>query len=109
MVRVPDRLQESVCEAEVEQVLDGLLAQVVVDAEDLLLGEDRVKRRVQLPRAGQVLPERLLDDDARAGCAAAPPARKASAGSPCNGADSWPFRARPVSGGTYQDRHPSRR
>ena len=32
---VPDRLEDPVAEPEDEQVLDGLLAQVVVDAEDL--------------------------------------------------------------------------
>ena len=40
VVAVPDRLEQPVGEAEREHVLDGLLAQVVVDAEDLVLVED---------------------------------------------------------------------
>ena len=39
-VAVPDRLEEAVGEAEGEDVLRRLLAEEVVDAEDLLLGED---------------------------------------------------------------------
>ena len=36
---VPDRLEDAVGEAEDHQVLDGLLAEVVIDAVDLLLVE----------------------------------------------------------------------
>ena len=36
VVGVPDRLEQLVGEAQRQQVLDGLLAQVVVDAEDVL-------------------------------------------------------------------------
>ena len=36
---VPDRLEHPVAEPEHQQVLDGLLAEVVIDAEDLLLVE----------------------------------------------------------------------
>jgi len=42
--RDPERLQERVGEAEVDQVLDRLLAQVVVDPEDVGFGEDFVDR-----------------------------------------------------------------
>jgi hypothetical protein len=42
-VAVPDRLEQAVGEAEGEDVLRRLLAQEVVDAEDLLLGEDLVQ------------------------------------------------------------------
>ena len=48
---VPHRLEEGVGEAEDEQVFHRLFAQIVVDAEDLLLGEDAVQRVVQLPGA----------------------------------------------------------
>ena len=41
----PDRLEERVGEPEVEQVLDRLLAQVVVDPEDRCLAEDPVDGR----------------------------------------------------------------
>ena len=36
---VPDRLEDAVCEAKDSEVLDCFLAEVVVDAEDLALGE----------------------------------------------------------------------
>ena len=39
-VAIPDRLEERVAESKVEEVLDGLLTEIVVDAEDRLLGED---------------------------------------------------------------------
>ena len=38
---VPDRLEEDVGEAEGEDVLDRLFAEVVIDPVDLPLGEDR--------------------------------------------------------------------
>ena len=44
---VPDRLEDGVGEAKGEDVLDRLLAQVVVDAEDLVLVEDRFDLAVQ--------------------------------------------------------------
>ena len=65
VVAVPDRLEERVGEAEVEDVHDRLLAEVVVDPEDRLLGEDRPGDRVQLDRRREVAAERLFDDDAR--------------------------------------------
>src|SRR6185369_7701536 len=63
---VPDRLEERVGKPEIEQVLHGLLAEVVVDAEDGFLGEGFVQRRVQGPGRVQIAPERLLDDQTRA-------------------------------------------
>ena len=50
VVAVPDRLEERVREAEVDDVLRGFLAEVVVDAEDARLGEHRVEHPVQLLR-----------------------------------------------------------
>ena len=70
VVAVPERLLERVGEPEVEQVLDRLLAQVVVDPEDPGLGEDLVNGCVQGDRAPEIAPERLLEDDPRAGGAA---------------------------------------
>jgi hypothetical protein len=43
VVAVPDRLEDRVGEAEQEHVLEGLLGQVVVDAEDLVLGHQRCR------------------------------------------------------------------
>ena len=65
VITVPEGLQERVREPEVEEILDRLLAQVMVDAEDRGLREDPVDGRVQRPCARQVPPERLLQDDPR--------------------------------------------
>ena len=60
---VPDRLEDAVAEPEGQDVLDRLLAQVMVDAVDLALVEHARDVAVQRPGAGQVVAERLLDDD----------------------------------------------
>ena len=62
VVAVPDILEDTVGEAEDEDVLHRLLAQVVVDAEDLILVEHLVHVVVQGTGAGQVVAEGLLDD-----------------------------------------------
>ena len=62
MVAVPDRLEEAVGEAQGEDVLRRLLAEEVVDAEDLVLAQDLVDEVVELAGAGEVGPERLLHD-----------------------------------------------
>ena len=80
---VPHRLEDAVAEAEDQQVADGLLAQVVVDAVDLPLVEDVGDLAVERPRRGQVAPEGLLDDDADP----APAARAGQAGAPEVGDD----------------------
>jgi len=54
-----------VAEAEDGQVLHRLLAEVVVDAEDALLGEDGVQGLVEPLRRGEVVAEGLLDDHHR--------------------------------------------
>src|SRR5581483_44935 len=61
---VPQRLEDRVREPQREDVLDGLLREVVVDPVDLVLREDLVELRVEVERGLQVVPERLLDDDA---------------------------------------------
>ncbi len=58
---VPHRFEDGVGEAQGEQVLDGLLPEVVVDAVDLVFLEDPVQGGIQLVGAGQVPSERLLD------------------------------------------------
>ena len=62
VVPVPHRLEDPISEPEHQDVLHRLLAQVVIDAEDLVLAEDRVDIVIQLARRLQVMPERLLDD-----------------------------------------------
>src|SRR5690242_12974179 len=64
VLRAPDRLPQAVGEAECQDVLHGLLAQVVVDAEDLILGKDLEYLGIEYPGTGQVVPERLLDHQA---------------------------------------------
>jgi hypothetical protein len=60
------RLEDRVREAEVEDVLDGHLPEEVVDAVELRLVDQRVELGIQRARGREVVPERLLDDDARA-------------------------------------------
>jgi hypothetical protein len=62
VVGVPDRLEQLVGEAQRQEVLHRLLAEVVVDAEDRVRREDRLDDRVELTGAGEIVPERLLDD-----------------------------------------------
>jgi hypothetical protein len=65
VVAVPYRLEDRVGQPENQQVLHGLLGQVVIDAEDLLLGEVLLQGRVQLQRRLQVAAEGFLHHDAR--------------------------------------------
>ena len=60
---VPERLEDAVAEPEDQQVADGLLAEVVVDAVDLRLAEDLADLAVEPLRRLEVVAERLLDDD----------------------------------------------
>ena len=69
---VPDRLVQRVGEAQRQDVLDRLLAQVVVDAEHRLGREHRVQDGVQLAGALQVVAERLLDHHPAPRAAAGP-------------------------------------
>ena len=62
VVAVPQRLEHAVGEAKRQHVLDGLLAEVVVDAEDLGLVEHAQHARVELARLFERGAERLLDD-----------------------------------------------
>ena len=62
---VPERLEDAVGEPHHEDVLNGLLAEVVVDPEDLVLAEDGVDRLGKHTRRLAISAERLLDDDAR--------------------------------------------
>ena len=57
---VPQRLEDAVGKAEDEQVLHRLLAEVVVDAVDLLLVEGGVQLVVEVAGALQVVSERFL-------------------------------------------------
>ena len=64
VVPVPERLEDAVGPAEHQDVLHRLLAEVVIDAVDLILREHRAHRVVQRAGRREIAPERLLDDDA---------------------------------------------
>ena len=64
-IAVPDRLEQAVAKPKGEDVLRRLLAEEVVDAEDLLLGEHLVQRVVERDRAFEIGAERLFHNDAR--------------------------------------------
>jgi hypothetical protein len=70
MVAVPDRLEDRVAEAKVEQVLYRLFAEVVVDAEDRRLGEHGQERAIERLRRREIVAERPLRHDATASRAA---------------------------------------
>ncbi len=66
VVAIPDRLEDAVGEAEDQDVLHRLFAQVVIDAEDLVLVEDGVDLVIQFARRIEIVAEGLLDHDADA-------------------------------------------
>src|SRR5262249_2268577 len=59
---VPERLEDAIAEPEDEEIADGLLAEVVVDAIDLRLAEDLADLAIEPFRGVEIVPERLLDD-----------------------------------------------
>ncbi len=61
---VPDRLEKPVGEAERHDALYGVLAQEVVDAEDLVLAQRTQDAGVQLSRGFDAVAKRLFDDHA---------------------------------------------
>ena len=65
-IAVPDRLEQAVGEAEGEDVLRRLLAEKMVDAENLVLAEDLVQVRVELLGAFEVDAKGLFHDHPRA-------------------------------------------
>ena len=62
---IPDRLEHRVGEAQVEQLVGAHLAEEVVDPVELGLLDVAVDFGRQRARGGEVVPERLLDDDPR--------------------------------------------
>src|SRR6185437_15969714 len=61
---VPERLEHAVSEPEGQNVLNRLLAQVMIDPIDLRFIEDLVNLVVQMPRAVQIVAEGLLNNHA---------------------------------------------
>src|ERR1043165_2890514 len=64
VVAVPDRLKHRVAETEDEYVLNGVFAEVMIDAIDLVLGEHFRDLRVQRARGFEIAAEGFLDNDA---------------------------------------------
>ena len=62
---VPDRLEDRVGKAQNQHVLHRLLAEIMIDAIRLMLGEQPEHEIVERQRALEAAAERLLDDDAR--------------------------------------------
>src|SRR6266849_760575 len=65
VIPVPQRFQEGVCEPEVEEILNRLLAEKMVDAVDRRLGKGLMKRAVQFLRRCEVTAKWLFDDESR--------------------------------------------
>ncbi len=63
-VAVPDRLEQPVGEAERHDALHGVLAEKMVDAENLVFVQRALNAGVQLARRFQAVAERLLDHHA---------------------------------------------
>ena len=61
---IPERLEDAVAEAESQNVLHGLFAEIMIDAIDILLGKNFVDLLIQLPRARQIVAERLFHNNA---------------------------------------------
>ncbi len=60
---VPERLINGIGKAEINQILHRLLAEIMVDAEDILFRKSALERAVEFFRALEIGPERLLDDE----------------------------------------------
>ena len=65
VVAVPNRLENPVGESKDQDILNGLFAQVVIDAIDLVLFEDRQYMVIELVGACQITAKRFFNNDAR--------------------------------------------
>ncbi len=61
---IPHRFEHAVAKPEHQQVLDGLLPEIVIDAIDLIFVEMLVREAIERTRAVEIRAERFLDDDA---------------------------------------------
>ena len=61
---IPERLVNRIGKTEIDQVLDGFLAEVMVDAEDIFFRECALQGLVEVLRALEIRAERLFDDEA---------------------------------------------
>ena len=63
VIAIPDRLKKPVGEAQHHDVLHRFLAEIVIDAENLVFLENAEQLLIQRMRTGKVGAERLFDDD----------------------------------------------
>ena len=61
VIAVPDRLEHAVGKAQHQNVLNGFLAEIMIDPVDLVLIDDSEQFAVQRPGGSKVRPERLFD------------------------------------------------
>src|SRR3546814_2014190 len=66
-LRVPQRLEQHVGEAQREEILDRFLAEIMVDAEDAVFGKGVADLGVDFARRGEVVADRLFHRDAAFG------------------------------------------
>src|SRR5262245_5962280 len=59
-IAIPNWLEEGVCKAKVQQILNSLFSQVVIDAIHRRFGEDFMQRRIQRLSRGEVAAKRFL-------------------------------------------------
>ena len=65
VARAPQALENIVGKAQGQQVLHGLLAEVVIDAENLRLVKILHQRAIYFERTRQIVADRFFDDDPR--------------------------------------------
>ena len=65
---IPERLEHDIAKAQRQQVLHRFLAQIMIDAENLLFGEQGANPVVHLLRRRQILAYGLFHRNARIGC-----------------------------------------
>src|SRR5258705_11374489 len=66
LIAVPERLKERILEAEKDHVMNRPLAEVMVDAEDVLLVESPEQNPIERLRRDKVVPEGFFNDNASA-------------------------------------------
>src|SRR5215475_4644480 len=60
----PERLEERIGEPEKDHILDGTLAEIMIDAKDMLFIEDAEQDLIELARGCKVPAKRFFEDDA---------------------------------------------
>lgn len=61
MLSVPNGVKNFVTEPKYKEIVDNFFSQIMIDTEDLIFAPMAIKCLLQLPRAFQVVTERLFD------------------------------------------------